>query len=487
MNPRTGSAVGINYSFTSTYWTTVTVMVKDSSGNVVRTLDREQAPSGSFSPSWDGKDSNGVPAPDGTYSIVAAPAGYVYSSTLGSPGSGDGQLTRPWGVGIDSSGNVWVGDAANNRFEEFKADGSYLAQIPYANALTIHPESDGSLDVANGSNVVNRIKPDGTALATYSETNDPTNAALYDLQPKSNGDWLFTDNRLWCCWGTGAREIGSPWNTTTSTVLRSYSSCCKFEALSDLGNGTTAMSTDSGQIQYVDSNNNNYWGASNFCFPNAYGCPGFGPVYGITSDGTDTIASFYNRNQIAEFPYQSTSPLWVLGNGAGGQQQGQFFGPMGVALSGGNLYVADQLNNRIEVYTPAQPVSVPVIVDTRGPTVSSASVNPSLGGGGILSATIDDTATGNTPIAAAEVFMDTTGPDGSGQLLNAQDGSFDQSVEAVFGYVTGPPTPSVPPTPDQVLALHKLFIHGRDAAGNWGGFRVLDIAVTPAGIVSLPS
>ena len=42
-----------------------------------------------------------------------------YITTIGSPGSGDGQLTQPFGVAADASGNYYVADGQNARIERF--------------------------------------------------------------------------------------------------------------------------------------------------------------------------------------------------------------------------------------------------------------------------------------------------------------------------------------------------------------------------------
>jgi len=43
-------------------------------------------------------------------------------------GSKDGQFNFPQGVGVDSSGNVYVSDSDNNRIEKFDSSGNYLTQ-----------------------------------------------------------------------------------------------------------------------------------------------------------------------------------------------------------------------------------------------------------------------------------------------------------------------------------------------------------------------
>jgi uncharacterized protein (TIGR03663 family) len=47
--------------------------------------------------------------------------------TIGSPGSGDGQLQEPCGVAVDETGAVWVADTWNHRIVVFKPDGTFQA------------------------------------------------------------------------------------------------------------------------------------------------------------------------------------------------------------------------------------------------------------------------------------------------------------------------------------------------------------------------
>jgi RHS repeat-associated protein len=50
----------------------------------------------------------------------------VYSAKFAASGSGAGQLNTPVGMAVDSSGNVWVADSANNRIEKFSSSGSFI-------------------------------------------------------------------------------------------------------------------------------------------------------------------------------------------------------------------------------------------------------------------------------------------------------------------------------------------------------------------------
>ena len=90
-----------------------------------------------------------------------------------------------------------------------------------------------------------------------------------------------------------------------------------------------------------------------------------------------------------------------------------------------------------------------------------------------LTADVSDATTGNSNIYEAEYFMDTVGDDGTGTTMSASDGTFDSPTEGVtasigiFGLVVG---------------QHTLYVHGMDAAGNWGATEsvVLDVTEAPS-------
>ena len=56
---------------------------------------------------------------------------YKFSAQIGSSGSGDGQLTLPYRLGLDSVGNVFVADTFNSRVEEFDKAGAFVRTFTY--------------------------------------------------------------------------------------------------------------------------------------------------------------------------------------------------------------------------------------------------------------------------------------------------------------------------------------------------------------------
>ena len=110
--------------------------------------------------------------------------------------------------------------------------------------------------------------------------------------------------------------------------------------------------------------------------------------------------------------------------------------------------------------------------DKIGPIVVPGSIyiepNPGKSGNAtFFNTTIDDTSTGVSNITGAEVFIDTTGANGTGLLMNASDLAWDSAVEDVFYFGNL----------SVGLGPHKVFSHGMDEAGNWGPFSNLSIVV----------
>jgi hypothetical protein len=98
-------------------------------------------------------------------------------------------------------------------------------------------------------------------------------------------------------------------------------------------------------------------------------------------------------------------------------------------------------------------------IDTQGPTASGLSVTTSATSlFPTAQATINDTATGNSNIIAAEYFIDnSSGGPGTGAAMT---GSFTAPVVSVSASLTT--------INNYKNGVHTLYVRGKDAAGNWG-------------------
>lgn len=91
-------------------------------------------------------------------------------------------------------------------------------------------------------------------------------------------------------------------------------------------------------------------------------------------------------------------------------------------------------------------------------------------------ATVTLTATATSPsalnITRAEYFIDSTGADGTGIPMNAQDGAFDSDTENVIATVD---VTGVSP------GNHTIYVHGECVCEGWGTYQSIILTVTCAG------
>ena len=121
--------------------------------------------------------------------------------------------------------------------------------------------------------------------------------------------------------------------------------------------------------------------------------------------------------------------------------------------------------------------------DDLGPVTSNvvADPNPTNGAAFVtLTADVSDATTGNSTIVAAEYFVDTIGADGSGTPMSASDGAFDSATEEVTASID---------ISGWAVGQYTLYVHGKDAAGNWGATEsvVLDVTEAPSTIMYVES
>jgi FtsP/CotA-like multicopper oxidase with cupredoxin domain len=110
---------------------------------------------------------------------------------------------------------------------------------------------------------------------------------------------------------------------------------------------------------------------------------------------------------------------------------------------------------------------------TREPQLKPGVVKATNTAGVELSATADDSSSGNSPIAAAEYFIDSQGPDGTGNAMAvAPAGAPVASVDA-----------TIPPATLDALpeGSHAVYVHAQDQSGNWGEAITVNLTVDEHG------
>lgn len=138
-------------------------------------------------------------------------------------------------------------------------------------------------------------------------------------------------------------------------------------------------------------------------------------------------------------------------------------------LGGGGSSIKDAAGNNANLILPAPAatgslgfnkniVISTTVVDATGPVTSGVSVSPNPANAPPVTAfTISDAATGGSNVTAAEYFLDGTGANGSGTVISA-----------AFGTVTVTGAFTVAGFAALSEGTHQVFVHGKDAAGNWG-------------------
>jgi FtsP/CotA-like multicopper oxidase with cupredoxin domain len=120
----------------------------------------------------------------------------------------------------------------------------------------------------------------------------------------------------------------------------------------------------------------------------------------------------------------------------------------------------------------------PTGTDTTGPTSTGLSLSPNPSNGSVavaFSLTVSDTDNGSNNVTAVEYFIDTAGADGTGVPMDPQDGTFDSPSETAIV--------SIIPT-SLSAGVHTVYVHGQDAAGNWGPVNTIQLNLDKQGPVS---
>jgi hypothetical protein len=114
-------------------------------------------------------------------------------------------------------------------------------------------------------------------------------------------------------------------------------------------------------------------------------------------------------------------------------------------------------------------------LDKLGPATSGITLtpNPSNGSVGVaVSATGNDSATGNSIITAAEFFIDATGADGTGTAMTV-------NVAAPIASLAG--TINAATMAGLTQGAHTLYVHSMDNFGQWGDYATATLMVDQSG------
>jgi sugar lactone lactonase YvrE len=275
------------------------------------------------------------------------PAGFVsLVAGTGSSGSGDGpgafaQFNAPSGVGIDAGGNIYVADAGNNKIR--KIAGALVNTLAGGGTSGTTP---GFVDASGTSALFNSptgivVDAAGTVYAT-----DKSNHAIRQITPSGvvstlsgNGTALFTDGL------PAVARFSSPAGLSIDASGTLF--------IADQGNNRIR---ELGVIPTVTT----LAGNTGYGFVDATGTDArFHAPFGIAVDAAGTVYVGDEYNYRIRKISSAGAVTTLAGNGISGFVNGQgasaeFVNPEGVALdAAGNIYVADNPAHAIRKVTPA--------------------------------------------------------------------------------------------------------------------------------------
>lgn len=155
----------------------------------------------------------------------------------------------------------------------------------------------------------------------------------------------------------------------------------------------------------------------------------------------------------------------------------QFSGSMDIRLRITNKTVG----NDVILYPHVGLCETGVVLDTTGPTVSSVNVNPATvtaGQTSTLTASISDSATGNSNIAAAKWSKGASAAPADSGISMSAVGVFDSPTESVTAPID---------TTGWAADTYTIWVRGQDSKGNWGSAVSTTLTVAERNIVFVTS
>jgi hypothetical protein len=125
----------------------------------------------------------------------------IFITKWGTRGNGDGQFKNPYGVSVDSEGNVYVADTYNFRVQKFTSDGVFITKWGTSGS------GDGQFAYPYGI----AVDPGNNVFVV-----DYSNFRIQKFSP--DGDFITK----WGNFGTGNGEFYTPWGIASDSVGNIY-------------------------------------------------------------------------------------------------------------------------------------------------------------------------------------------------------------------------------------------------------------------------
>ncbi|MFN8678660.1 MAG: NHL repeat-containing protein [Thermomicrobiales bacterium] len=246
----------------------------------------------------------------------SCPTEVSFNNAWGSSGSGNGAFNSPFGITIDADGYLYVTDTGNSRVQVFSANGTFQYafgsqgneddefQTPQGIAYSVDNDGNARLNIAdqsqsNSNRTLRRFRLNGNfSKYMLSGMTDPVGVAA------------DSNDRVW------AVDVSSPYGIFLFNSNGDY-------VMSWALGGSGALSSPQGIAVFKDGSN----------------------TYVYVADT--------GNNRVVKFQYTDNSGSglqYVTSAGSTGSGSSNFNRPTGIAVDDcGNLWVADQINNRVQI------------------------------------------------------------------------------------------------------------------------------------------
>jgi sugar lactone lactonase YvrE len=371
--------------------------------------------------------------------VVAAGNGTGGYAGDGGP-AGNAQLYYPQGVAVDSAGNLYIADTANNVIRKVVAGTGLITTVTGNGAGSSPRNGDGGLATAARLSSPSGVALDNAGNLYIADTYDD---AIRFVSASSGTITTVAGN-----WSSGFSGDGGP---ATSASINDPNAV----ALDGAGNlyiSTVAdgrirkVAATTGLISTVAGNGNRYGNSGDGGLATSAEID----PQALTSDSAGNLYFSSWPGSVREVVASTGLIATVAGNGYLGYSNdgrsatvAEIADPQGISFDAmGNLYVADKGNSRVRRVTPSNTTAKPAFSVTPGSysSVQSVAISDSTQG-----ATIYYTTDGTTPTASSSVY---TGPIAvsSSETIGAiaTAGGYSASPVATAAYIINIPIGTTP-------------------------------------------
>jgi len=295
---------------------------------------------------------------------------YSFDLLWGSQGTENGQFNGPFGVAVDSSGNVYVADYGNHRIQKFSPDGNFITEWSSPGdsyfAESVAVDSSGNVYVVGNESTIKKFDSNGNLITAWENSFNNLGSGQITTDLLGN---VYATNHYVCyletCPGPYTKYSIRKFDPNGNLLVEwgeSGTDDGQFLAprgvIADASGNVYVADTVNHRIQKFDSNGRfiSKWAIEGVE-------KGQSPApYAISVDSGGNVYVFVGSDRIRKYdPTGNFITEW----GYWGQAEGQFDGPGGIAVDpSGNVYVADSGNDRIQKFSlgEEEPILLPDLI-----------------------------------------------------------------------------------------------------------------------------